>query len=148
MIKTVVVALTAAIIVIVLALSARAQSPFLYVIPPVEYDRPYTGILLITVLDSTQEVQERCKLPTPRTACSEIWPHKCHIIIVKVEVLRAMGWDPFHVLRHEHGHCHGGWSNRHEGIRGISPKDDAQWLRKYDVRDLYRSDSAAFFHRN
>jgi hypothetical protein len=137
----VVVTLIAAIIIMALALAARAQSPFLYIVPPLEYDYPYTGELTIVIAKDTKEVQTLCNLPTPRVACSYVSLRWCRIIKISDDALRAMGWNPLHIMRHEHAHCHkpDGWSNNHEGIRGISADDDARWLRKYDVRDLYRT---------
>ena len=141
MIKLVVTALVAAIMVIALALAARAQTPYLYILPPVKYDHPFTGILTIHIAKDTKEVQAMCDLPTPRVACGYVHTNWCRIIIVKDDVMRAMGWNPLHIWRHEHAHCHkpDGWSNKHEGIRAHSPQDDARWMQTYDIRDLYRS---------
>lgn len=143
MIKVVTVALIMAIAIILLALATRAQAqaPYLHILPPLEYDYPYTGELTIDIAKDTKEVQAMCNLPTPRVACSYVGLRWCRIIKIPDDALRAMGWNPLHILRHEHAHCHrpDGWTNSHERMRAHSAEDDARWLQTYDVRDLYRS---------
>ena len=139
MIRTVVVTLITAIIVICLALAARAQAPFVMILPPLEWDKPYTGPLTIDIAKDTREVQRLCGgLPTPRVACSYSQGGKwCRIIKVSDETLRSMGWNPLHIMRHEHAHCWGVWDNDHKGARPISDADDIRWRRLYKEEDLY-----------
>lgn len=138
MIRTVVVALVAAIIVICLALAARAQAPFPLILPPVEYDKPYTGgYLAIRIAKDQQQVATWCYFPIPRVACSRVrrdlnW---CEIIKLSDKALIEMGWNPLHIMRHEHAHCRG-WIG-HDDARTASAADDTKWMNRYDWRELY-----------
>ncbi len=120
MIRTVVIALVAAIIVIALALAARAQTmnrdyPIL---PPVEYDHTYTGQLKVNVVRTTAEIRSHCNLPetSGALACSFRRAESCTIFILPEQELYRRGWDAKHVMRHEHGHCLG-WGGDHKGAR-------------------------------
>jgi hypothetical protein len=119
MIKTVVVALIAAIILIALALAARAQTmnrdyPIL---PPVEYDYTYPGQLNVNVVPTTKEIRSHCNLPETSGALACSFRGKiCTIYILPELELFRRGWDAKHVMRHEHGHCNG-WSGDHKGAR-------------------------------
>lgn len=147
MIKLVAVTLIAAIIIMALALAARAQAPFLHILPPVEYDYPYQGELTIDTATDTKQVQAMCNLPTPRVACSYVGRSWCRIIKISDDALRAMGWNPLHIWRHEHAHCNG-WSNKHEGLRPGIAANDLDW--PHDPRDLYRQpkiETTPFGHR-
>jgi hypothetical protein len=138
MIRTVVVALVAAIIVIALALAARAQTPFAMILPPIEYDKPYTGDhLMIRIAKDQKQVAEWCNYFIPRVACSRVrrdhnW---CEIIKLSDKALIEMGWNPLHVMRHEHAHCRG-WIG-HDDARTASAAEDAKWMNRYDWRELY-----------
>lgn len=132
----VVAALALAILTIGLVLVARAQAPFLYILPPLEYDRPYIGELTIDTAKDSKEVQAVCQLPTQRVACSYAGGRWCRIIKISDDALRAMGWNPIHIMRHEHAHCNG-WTNKHEGMRPAIAANDLNW--RYDHRDLYRA---------
>jgi hypothetical protein len=143
-IRTVVIALVSAIILICLALAARAQQPFVHILPPLEWDKPFTGPLTIDVAKDTKEVQRLCGgLPTPRVACSYSNGKWCRIIKVSDETLRKMGWNPLHIMRHEHAHCWGVWGNDHKGSRAISEADDIRWRRLYKEEDLYVRNSSS-----
>ena len=132
-IKIVAIALLAAIVIILTMVAAHAQAPFLYVLPPIEYDHPYTGELTIDTASDTKQVQSMCALPTPRIACSYVGRDWCRIIKISDDALRAMGWNPLHIWRHEHAHCNG-WSNRHEGPRPAIAANDSNW--PHDPRAL------------
>ena len=134
MIKLVVTTLFAAIIVVLLALSARAQpmhrdKPIL---PPLEYDHPYTGKIKVRVVQTIEEIKELCDLPFARAlACMYRSFNTCVIVILPDETLYGKGWDPWHVMRHEIGHCNG-WSGKHEGERVPTPEADRRWKRLLD----------------
>ena len=90
MIKLVVTALFAAIIVVLLALSARAQQIVHRnnrVLPPIEFDRPYTGQLKLHIAMDIEEVKDQCNLPVARAlACSfHRSPERCTIVILADE---------------------------------------------------------------
>jgi hypothetical protein len=88
-------------------------------IPPLEYDRPYTGTLVTTRVGSQAEVRELCpKTPFVALGCAFLWKgqNSCLIVLADDATIRAAGWDPAVVLRHETGHC-AGWSPDHEGAR-------------------------------
>jgi hypothetical protein len=139
MIRIVTIALVAAIIVIALALAARAQTPIL---PPLEYDQPFTGKITIIEADNQKEVQRLCNISSPRIACSRrnLTREWCFIIKISNAALRGLGWNPDHIMRHEHAHCWTpGWSQAHEGARLQTPEEDARWNALYDRRDLWRT---------
>ena len=76
------------------------------VLPPPEYDRPYTGKLTIERVDTPEQVQTACNLKKPALACA--FPGdgtRCRIVMVPDEFIRATGYTPEIVLRHERGHC-------------------------------------------
>lgn len=119
MIRTVVTALVAAIIIICLALAARAQTmnrdyPIL---PPVEYDHTYTGQLKVNVVLTTKEIRFHCNLPETSGALACSFRGKiCTIYVLPELELFRLGWNAKHVMRHEHGHCNG-WGGDHKGAR-------------------------------
>jgi hypothetical protein len=92
-------------------------------LPPVEYDKPYTGELWITRLSSEEEIQNLCK--EGKRACAntknlppgQVAP-KCHIYMLTDKQLRAKGIGGAAIsLRHELGHCNG-WRG-HDGGRKV-----------------------------
>jgi hypothetical protein len=94
--------------------------------PPVKYDKPYTGELIIGRVATQQEIRALCpeynKLKTPATACTKT-PHndatRCYIFIVSDQVLKTIGSNYALVLRHELAHCNG-WPADHAGGKKIS----------------------------
>jgi hypothetical protein len=99
-------------------------APFWKVIPPAEYDRPYTGQLTITRGDA-KTMKEVC----PKTAfpitlgCAHRYTkggedYSCHVYIAEDDILRPTGWSYNLVLRHELGHCLG-WPGNHPGMRTV-----------------------------
>ena len=136
MIKTVVVTLITGIIVICLTLAARAQQLIhsnKHVLPPIEFDRPYTGYLTLRIAKDIEEVKLLCDLPVARAlACSfGRGADRCAIVILPAAELLRLGWNPWHVLRHELGHCNG-WRADHPGERIATPEDDRRWKRLFD----------------
>ena len=92
------------------------------VLPPVEYDKAFTGKL--------QEI--RVPPETMRTICPKTnmpltlgcaYPTRdqseCLIIMVADEIIRAAGWTAEIVRRHEIGHCNG-FPADHRGMRPLS----------------------------
>jgi hypothetical protein len=128
------ITLVAAIIVMALILAAHAQSldrnyPIL---PPLEYDRPYTGKLRVTVVPTIKEVMEHCDLAFPSAlACTLHRGELCIIIILPDDTLYSKGWDAWHVMRHEMGHCNG-WRGNHIGARVPTREDDRRWKKLLD----------------
>lgn len=118
--RLVVVTLITGITIILLMLSARAQTmnrdyPIL---PPVEYDHTYTGQLKVNVVLTTKEIRFYCNLPetSGALACSFRTQTSCTIFTLPELELFRRGWDAKHVMRHEHGHCNG-WGADHKGAR-------------------------------
>jgi hypothetical protein len=92
----------------------RYSSPIL---PPVEFDKPYAGKLMIRRVDSKEEVQRVCQLSRPTVGCA-VKPvvDMCIIVIADDAAIAARGWTYEIVLRHEIGHCNG-WPGDHPGAR-------------------------------
>jgi hypothetical protein len=88
-------------------------------LPPLEYDHPYTGALEVRRLNSQDKVRAACpaSMQVP-LGCSWLWAkdNRCLIIMADDATIRAAGWDPDVVWRHEVGHCNS-WSPDHEGAR-------------------------------
>ena len=104
--------------------SQQQKVRFANILPPVEYDKPYTGELEIVRLASEQEIQAICKVSKSKYACAfrkeepvgEMAP-KCRIFMLIDKQLRAYGSGfPALVMRHELGHCNG-WDKDHKGGR-------------------------------
>jgi hypothetical protein len=65
------------------------------VLPPLEYDHPYGGALMITRGDKEVMTKECPKTPFPITiGCSHEYPSTnfCHVFIASDEILKAVGW--------------------------------------------------------
>lgn len=135
MIKLVVTALVAAIMVIALALAARAQTGTVP-LPPIEFDRPYTGRLIIHTFDNTDDLILHCNSKPTTLACARHGDGWCFIYKVTNRMIEVRGYNPDHVMRHEHGHCNN-WSGKHDNARIPSKEDDIRWKRLYDARVLY-----------
>jgi len=106
------------------------------ILPPLEYDHPYKGKLTINVVRNAAEMEAACaglpKIPGGRASCAEpstsrlmAWLRgkegrkvydSCVIHIRNDKDLRAMGWAPEIIRRHEIGHCNG-WPGDHKGGR-------------------------------
>ena len=99
------------------------------ILPPPEYDRPYTGKLQ-EIRVPPETMRAICpKTPLPLTlACT--YPTRdqseCLIIMVSDEIIRGYGWDPVVVRMHEESHC-GGWPAHHPGIRAATPELVEKW---------------------
>jgi hypothetical protein len=92
-------------------------------LPPPEYDIPYSGRLTITRLASQDEVRAACpaaKWPANvALACNLRWgTTRCDVYIVADNVLNGYGIDYDSTLRHELAHCNG-WPGDHPGARSV-----------------------------
>jgi hypothetical protein len=89
--------------------------------PPAEFDpleHPYKGDLTI-IKTSMQHVKEICPIfqpGIPPLACATHDPGWCRVTIARDEDIKAVGWEPNRVLRHELAHCNG-WPGDHPGAR-------------------------------
>ena len=107
------------------SIPATAQSITTYrwkVLPPVEYDKPYEGHLVV-IRGNAKVMTGVCpktKFPIP-LGCAIRHLRQgetvaCHVFIAEDDILRTSIWDYEIVLRHERGHCNG-WSADHPGMR-------------------------------
>jgi hypothetical protein len=87
---------------------AEAGTRPLYILPPVEYDHPYTGNFFETVVDSQDEVRKLC--PSTRNlligvslACTRRTDTSCWMVIANDDVIKSVGHVPEVVRRHEIG---------------------------------------------
>jgi hypothetical protein len=103
-----------------------------YILPPVRFDKPpFDGVdVTEQVVKSRAEIRKRCPdfkfEPGFDLACSrilrlyaatgEVTKVFCTIHIVNDKVIRAAGYEPDNVRRHEIGHCNG-WPAEHRGAR-------------------------------
>ena len=98
-------------------------------LPPLEYDRPYTGGLVVMKLESNEDVLLICPQVTkvPVKACAQhtlvkrkdgSWTH-CTIYMPVDSVIISAGYKPDTIYRHELGHCNG-WGDDHKGARVAS----------------------------
>jgi len=93
-------------------------------LPPVEYDKPYTGELEIVRIATEEEIYNICK-GSSRAACAA-WggagkpAAKCIIFMLPDKQLKAMHHGPGDALslRHELGHCNG-WPGDHPNKRKV-----------------------------
>jgi hypothetical protein len=95
-----------------------------WILPPVEYDHPYTeGKLWVIVVDSQADVRDKCestRLLDVAIACSHQKSDPsikgCRIVIANKEIIEAAGYTYEAVMRHEIGHCNG-WPGDHPNAR-------------------------------
>ena len=101
-------------------LMARARR--MTVLPPVEYDKPYEGRLVVTRAESQDGVRELCSRAVFRgnaLGCARrLEEGVCEIVLGSDKTIKAVGVIPAIVFRHEQGHCNG-WGSDHKGARAI-----------------------------
>jgi hypothetical protein len=103
------------------AQAALVQPQYRYVLPPVEYDRPYNGDVWILRADPEQ-MRRMC--PPPKIVgnlilgCAKIKEGA----IAEDDVIKKGGMSYRLVRRHEESHCVG-WPNDHKGARLATEKD-------------------------
>jgi hypothetical protein len=89
-------------------------------IPPLQYDRPYQGSLVLKRGLDERDMPINCPMVPPfgypRLGCSYRWPERCVVFLADDKIIRAAGHTPSIIFRHEIGHCHG-WGNDHKGAR-------------------------------
>jgi hypothetical protein len=99
-----------------------------FMLPPVEYDRPFAGNLEEVVVKSREEMDASCKrigLSVPYTplGCGKLLaPDHCVVYLAREEVNHAVGLSTDLVRRHEAGHCNG-WLKDHPGGRHFTSHD-------------------------
>lgn len=111
-----------ACLVLALASSAHAQSSLIpinkqAILPPVEFDKPYTGKMTLVRTKSQSEIKVLCRIYDPVVlGCS--FPHgdSCLVYIASDEDIKKAGWNYDYVYRHERGHCLS-WPRNHPGAR-------------------------------
>lgn len=89
------------------------------VLPPPEYDKPYTGTLVIVEFDSQDKIRRACpntKFPEYALGCTIKYPDRCVVFIVNEEEMAKTRFTTKVVLRHERGHCEG-WPKDHPNAR-------------------------------
>jgi hypothetical protein len=87
------------------------------VMPPLEYDYPYSGTL--TVIRAHRGMLERLcpkDLIAAHIGCNYRYAksNECHVYITKDELLAGTGWTYEIIFRHEVAHCNG-WGGDHKG---------------------------------
>jgi exosome complex RNA-binding protein Csl4 len=88
------------------------------VMPPKEFDKPYTGKLVVVRVKDIAQVRAAC--PTVAVngnpACMTFKDGICTITILHDSELEKLGIPPALAMRHEIGHCNG-WPGDHKGAR-------------------------------
>jgi len=92
-------------------------------LPPPEYDKPFTGKLLIRRFETEEEIVEVCK-GSSKVACAarSVDGSTCHLFIAGDRVIKSHHTTWLFVLRHELGHCNG-WTKAHERPRKVEMVD-------------------------
>jgi hypothetical protein len=99
-----------------------------FMLPPVEYDKPFAGKLEEVVVKSREEMDASCKriglsLPNVPLGCGRLLAaDHCVIYLARDEVNRSVGLTTELVRRHEVGHCNG-WPKEHPGGRHFTSHD-------------------------
>jgi hypothetical protein len=95
------------------------------ILPPVEFDYPYTGKhLTIETVATREELKPICGNAFTKwtLACAFSYGNTfCRIVIVEESIIKAYGWTKELVMRHEMGHCNG-WPKDHPGERPYDGK--------------------------
>jgi hypothetical protein len=85
-------------------------------LPPVEFDRPYTGKITVETV-TKEQLRAQCAAASQWSlGCSFPIPGRCRIILVDEASINAVGWTVEAMLRHERAHCNG-WTQDHPGKR-------------------------------
>jgi hypothetical protein len=101
-----------------------AAKPHVGVLPPVEFDRPYTGKLKMIRGDAFLMSKLCPKTPFPITlGCAYSSPDKSECVVIMAEdgIIYDAGWTRELVWRHERAHCLN-WGNDHKGARPVTPE--------------------------
>jgi hypothetical protein len=96
--------------------SAAAEGPRL--VPPPEYDRPFAANVIVITARDQKHVRELCPKAVFTGAalgCASLTPSwDCKIVVAADDVIKAAGYPPELVRRHEIAHCNG-WPADHRG---------------------------------
>jgi hypothetical protein len=121
--KTAIGSLTLALALIVTPAAAQSTSAAaegLRVVPPKAFDRPYPApgkVIVVTARDQNH-VRELCPttvFPAEALGCAQLTPSwDCKIVVAADDVVKAAGFPPELVRRHEIAHCNG-WPADHRG---------------------------------
>lgn len=118
-----------ALLAAAIASPALAAEP-LYLLPPVEYDKPWPGELKVYEFPSYETVNEVCDLPSPALGCAKRVNDLCIVVVPSNDYLKGRTFKVFipaknnakhrlttaMLIRHEIGHCHG-WPGNHAQAR-------------------------------
>src|SRR5262245_13124795 len=76
------------------------------ILPPVEYDKPYEGNLVVQEVKTIAELIETCKVTGKKwlLGCTIRTSWGCHIYLVPESVMKEFGWWREPMMRHEIGH--------------------------------------------
>jgi hypothetical protein len=100
------------------ATAAAAEGP--RVVPPKEFDHPFTmaGKVIVVTARDQNHVRELCpgtKFTGAALGCARLTPTwDCKIVVAADDVIKAAGFPPELVKRHEIAHCNG-WHADHRG---------------------------------
>jgi hypothetical protein len=117
-VKTAIGSLTLALALVASAASAAAEGP--RVVPPKDFDHPYRapGKVIVVPARDQDHVRELCPkavFPGAALGCAKLtstWD--CQIVLADDSVIKAAGFPPELVRRHEIAHCNG-WHADHRG---------------------------------
>ena len=102
---------------IALTTAAQAQYTNSNGLPPIEYDHPFKGKLVLETV-TLDELRLRCRTVFPTTrACTFPGTGWCKIVMAD----DVHGWKSRMLMRHEVGHCNG-WPGTHFGARVAPPE--------------------------
>jgi hypothetical protein len=104
------------------------------IFPPAEFDKPYDGVLTVITVGSIATLNMACqrlKLDPKLLGCAYRLDNgkTCKIYMVTDAIIRAHGFSPEDLMRHEVGHCHA-WPGLHPHSRTRAEAGPAS----YDVR--------------
>ena len=114
------------VLIALAALSTPAMAQA--VIPPAEYDYPFEGPVTVITVKDIDTVNKMCNNPLAGLGCARIMETRdygkiCWIVMAHDDVIRAKGWTPEIVKKHEVAHCNG-WPSFHPGARFQTKKGD------------------------
>src|SRR5262245_58753638 len=90
------------------------------ILPPVEYDKHYSGDLTIKIVPDIISLRAACSTDNETMlACAWHNDKSCVIYMVEDRIMRQRGWNTGLLLRHEIGHCNG-WPVDHPGQRALT----------------------------
>jgi hypothetical protein len=101
-------------------------------LPPIEYDQPYQGHMVVIRGDKAQMVGLCPKTPMPITLGCAIHVGEgrgCIVVIANDEILKRTPWSYDMVWRHENGHCQN-WGGDHRGARPATAENMANFPAK------------------